>query len=218
MKIRCRCDVCGEEKLMIKQKLAQRGDNYERCRSCYYVRNGSSSRAMVDALCVDCGRKSKRRADALKAWSGRCRPCASKETASRPEVKEVLRENGRRATENLLRVRGNVKNYRRGADNNLWRGGLTDASRAARNSPNAKMWRQNVFARDNYTCSCCGLRGGDLEADHIMPFALYPELRYSTFNGRTVCKPCHKKYGAKVTGGRQTSEPKFPEYPAWRIG
>lgn len=56
-----------------------------------------------------------------------------------------------------------------------------------------KIWRQSVFERDNFTCIWCGQRGGKLEADHIKPFALFPELRLAIDNGRTLCKECHKK-------------------------
>jgi 5-methylcytosine-specific restriction endonuclease McrA len=65
-----------------------------------------------------------------------------------------------------------------------------------------KAWRTLVFERDNYTCVHCGDKNkkgrGDslkLHADHIKPFALYPELRFEPSNGRTLCVPCHKKTG-----------------------
>lgn len=62
------------------------------------------------------------------------------------------------------------------------------------------LWREAVFARDNWTCIWCGQRGGRLNADHIKPWNLYPELRYELSNGRTLCVPCHRTtdtYGSK---------------------
>ena len=75
-----------------------------------------------------------------------------------------------------------------------WKGGITPINTAIRNSPEYKLWRTAVFQRDHYTCIWCGdNRGGNLEADHIKPFATYPELRFAIDNGRTLCKNCHKK-------------------------
>lgn len=57
-----------------------------------------------------------------------------------------------------------------------------------------------MFKRDNYTCVICGQRGGKLNADHIKPFALYPDSRFDLDNGRTLCFNCHTKtetYGYK---------------------
>lgn len=56
-----------------------------------------------------------------------------------------------------------------------------------------KKWREKVFKRDNYTCVICNeLSKGNIEADHIKSFALYPESRFDVSNGRTLCKDCHK--------------------------
>jgi 5-methylcytosine-specific restriction endonuclease McrA len=54
-----------------------------------------------------------------------------------------------------------------------------------------KNWRKAVYTRDDYTCQMCGKRGGHLEADHIKPWAFFPDLRYDINNGRTLCRPCH---------------------------
>jgi len=70
-----------------------------------------------------------------------------------------------------------------------WKGGI---SPRMLNTPEYKLWRKAVFERDDYTCQFCGQRGGNLEADHIKPWALYPELRFAIDNGRTLCKDCHK--------------------------
>lgn len=81
-----------------------------------------------------------------------------------------------------------------------WKGGITKTNLAVRNQVEYKLWREAVFKRDNWTCVWCGFRGY-VEADHIKPFAYYPELRFSIDNGRTLCKPCHKTtntYGGKA--------------------
>lgn len=85
----------------------------------------------------------------------------------------------------------------KGAKCHLWRGGITPINRHIRTTVEYKIWRQSVFERDNYTCIWCGARSGKgnkviLNADHIKPFAYYPELRFAIDNGRTLCEPCHK--------------------------
>jgi 5-methylcytosine-specific restriction endonuclease McrA len=81
-----------------------------------------------------------------------------------------------------------------GSKNHLWKGGITPIHAKIRNSREYKLWRAAVFERDNFTCVWCGSsKSGTLNADHIKPFALFPELRFAIDNGRTLCVPCHKK-------------------------
>lgn len=75
----------------------------------------------------------------------------------------------------------------------LWKGGLTPIALRIRHSIKYKNWRKSVFERDNYMCQICKKIGGELNVDHIKPFALYPDLRFDMTNGRTLCIECHKK-------------------------
>ena len=87
-----------------------------------------------------------------------------------------------------------------------WKGGITPLSVKIRTSPEMKLWRETVFQRDKYTCVWCNAKNGNghtviLNADHIKPFAQYPELRFAIDNGRTLCIDCHKKtdtYAGKI--------------------
>ena len=56
-----------------------------------------------------------------------------------------------------------------------------------------KSWRKKVFERDNYTCKKCGEKGGHIEADHIKPWMLFPDIRFNISNGQTLCRKCHGK-------------------------
>lgn len=89
--------------------------------------------------------------------------------------------------------KGKPNPHAKGAKSHFWKGGITPKNQAIRCSANYKNWRVSVFERDNYTCQVCGDRGVYLEADHIKPFSEFPELRFEVSNGRTLCKPCHKK-------------------------
>lgn len=86
----------------------------------------------------------------------------------------------------------------RGANCALWKGGITPMNMKIRSSLEYKIWRTAVFERDKYTCIWCGMKSGNgkhvqLNADHIKPFSLFPELRFAIDNGRTLCVDCHKK-------------------------
>ena len=89
--------------------------------------------------------------------------------------------------------KGKVNLNMRGEKNPNWKGGITPINIKIRHSLEYKLWRKAVFERDNYTCIWCNRKGGKLNADHIKPFAFYPELRFAIDNGRTLCVECHKK-------------------------
>jgi hypothetical protein len=60
-----------------------------------------------------------------------------------------------------------------------------------------KIWRESVYARDNYTCRMCGAHSGldgtiVLNPHHILRYSLFPAHRYDTRNGITLCVDCHK--------------------------
>lgn len=82
-------------------------------------------------------------------------------------------------------------------NNPKWAGGITPKNTKIRNSKKGVNWKNDVFARDNWTCQMCGQRGGDLNAHHIKEFAKYPRLRFKINNGLTLCKKCHKQAHSK---------------------
>ncbi len=62
-----------------------------------------------------------------------------------------------------------------------------------RNEGPIASWRKSVFERDNYTCQKCYQKGNKLNAHHIKPWALFPDLRFEISNGLTLCVTCHRK-------------------------
>lgn len=80
----------------------------------------------------------------------------------------------------------------RAETHHAWKGGVTPERHRIRMSTSYKKWRTEVFKRDNYTCQICSQRGGQIQADHIKSFAIFPDLRLDLNNGRTLCKPCHR--------------------------
>lgn len=116
-----------------------------------------------------------------------CAICGNKVFTQPSQIKYRSRNTCSIQCKNILRRK--VANERR------LRLGYTkhQLDRLARYSPEARDWRKAVFERDDYTCQMCGLRGTYLEADHIKPWAYFPDLRFEISNGRTLCRPCHDK-------------------------
>ena len=74
------------------------------------------------------------------------------------------------------------------------------------------LWREAVFARDNFTCQCCGdNKGKNLNAHHIRNFLNYEDLRTTISNGITLCKLCHIRFH-KIYGLTHTNEQQLEEF------
>ena len=100
-----------------------------------------------------------------------------------------------------------------------WNGGTTDLITSIRQGGKQRLWRKDVFSRDNFTCQHCYKSNCYLEAHHIIKFSiilknflsLYPTLcpisnktelvalsnSYTPFwdisNGICLCLECHTK-------------------------
>lgn len=98
---------------------------------------------------------------------------------------------------------------RRGEKSSFWKGGVSSKATIIRSSADYKEWRKKVFSRDDYTCVLCGIRGAKIHADHIKPFALFPELRLDINNGRTLCVPCHKNTPTYLKSGKKLVEAQY---------
>ncbi len=91
-----------------------------------------------------------------------------------------------------VETRKRMSESHKGEKSYLWKGGVTLENQKIRGGIEYRLWREAVFARDNWTCQMCHQRGGQLDPDHIKMFAYHPELRLALDNGRTLCRKCHK--------------------------
>lgn len=99
---------------------------------------------------------------------------------------------------------------KQGSKNPSWKNGLgtTPLVHNIRMCFNYRQWRSDIFTRDNFTCQCCGKRGGNLNAHHtpksfatiIKEYniktsqdAINCEELWNINNGITLCTACHKK-------------------------
>lgn len=88
----------------------------------------------------------------------------------------------------------------------LWKGGITGLNKELRACKLMRDWKRSVLERDDFTCQKCGVRGGQLNADHVKEFSLirkenniknYAEAEkckelWDLDNGQTLCVECHK--------------------------
>ena len=111
--------------------------------------------------------------------------CRNKSYAGKKVIQDISGEERQRRKDRMT-----------GEANPMWCGG--DSDRERRNS-RYKVWRIEVFTRDDFTCQCCGYRNGngtkrkDLNAHHIVKWIDSIELRYEVDNGKTLCVSCHIK-------------------------
>ena len=88
-----------------------------------------------------------------------------------------------------------------GENNPRWNGGKSTPQQKIRMSLEWKLWRSEVFERDNYTCQECGASGVYIEPHHIIPVRSNKEdTLFNINNGITLCRPCHIK-----TFGKESS-------------
>lgn len=184
----------------------------------------NQKRQWVEVTCSNCHAAWLKRKESIAVWKGYCKVCAQKFIVDSAERKESRRQTGLKYVAKYgppcgpkmeNRPRGKThwhwrKSFK-GADAPNWRGGLTSKHELLRHSLEYRLFREAVFRRDDYACVACkDNKGGNLNADHIKPFALFPELRFVVSNARTLCKTCHRKYGAKVTSTGKSIRSSLP--------
>jgi len=106
---------------------------------------------------------------------------------------------------------GKNKIIKVGKLNGRWKGGITPENMKIRKSIEYRLWREAVFARDNWTCQKYGIQGGKLHPHHIYNFADYPELRFAIDNGITLSKKAHQEFH-KIYGKRNNTKSQLEEF------
>lgn len=93
------------------------------------------------------------------------------------------------------------RNYSKGETHYNWQGGITAKNEKIRKQYGWKLWREEVFKRDNFLCQnpncsfCNNQRGKPLHPHHIKRVKDFPELIFDVDNGITYCQDFHLKGG-----------------------
>lgn len=98
-------------------------------------------------------------------------------------------------------TRAKLSAMRQGKNNSNWKGGISTSRDKLRGSVKFKEWKTSVFTRDDYTCQACGVRGGDLNAHHIIHITNDVSKAIDVDNGVTLCVECHKLKHPHLCGG-----------------
>lgn len=175
---------------------------------------------MIERVCQTCGKTFEIAERRLKHGRGKfcSRDCFHASTVSKNKVLrvcEVCGENFNCWPRTVRLGRGKycsrtcygkyISLNQSGENSHSWRGGLTPAATKFRNSQPYITWRDSVYARDNWTCQDCGVRGGILNAHHIFQFADFPEHRLELWNGITLCDSCHSKAHPNINLNAKTN-------------
>lgn len=105
-----------------------------------------------------------------------------------------------------------LKIFNSGENNSNWRADLSEEERINKRSyPEYTEFVKKVFARDNYTCQCCGQKHGDLEVHHLNGYSWFIEGRTDETNAILLCSTCHKNYHIKY-GNKNARKEDFEEW------
>jgi len=101
-----------------------------------------------------------------------------------------------------------------GPDSPSYNPNITDEEREKRRTLYKKEldeWRNEVFARDDYTCQCCNERGGTIHAHHLDGYHWCKDKRFDVDNGATLCERCHTTFH-RIYGTRNNTKQQFIEF------
>ena len=129
------------------------------------------------------------------------------------KVSEALKgkPSGMLGKKTAIETRKKLSEAQRGERGSNWQGGVTLENQIIRHGIEYSLWRESVFARDNWTCQKTGERGGKLEAHHVQNFADYPELRTSIENGITLSRKAHKEFH-RIYGNNYNTKEQMEEF------
>lgn len=134
----------------------------------------------------------------IKLKGKKKKPFSSEHKKNISEAKKLEYKNGRVSP--LKKIWEENPNFLRGENNYKWVKDRTKIKgrHERKNDPCYKQWVKAVKKRDNHCCKINNHECTDkIQAHHILSWREYPELRYKTNNGITLCHAHHPRGGAE---------------------
>ena len=110
------------------------------------------------------------------------------------EAREKMAKRGMLGKHHSNKTRKIMSELHKGSKSYLWKGGISTVNKKIRQGIDFRLWREAVFARDNWTCQKTKKRGGKLHPHHIKNFSQNPELRFAIDNGITLSEKAHREF------------------------
>lgn len=203
-RVTVQCDYCGKE---IEKQQCHMGHKHHFCNntcqgkwnSLNNVGENHPTYSRVEVQCDNCGKTflvQNYKKDNEKHYCSReCQHESLVGTVCSEETKQKLRDKALR-----------------GEDSPHWNPNKTDEEREVeRGYPEYHEWNRLVKERDDYTCQCCGKRGGELHSHHKDGYHWCKERRTDVSNGVTLCKHCHDSFH-NMYGNKNNTEKQFEEF------
>ena len=109
-----------------------------------------------------------------------------------------------------------------GEKHSNWKGGITSEGELVRKSQEYIDWRNTIYKKYDYTCQACNIKGGSLNAHHILNFAEYKDIRLNLDNGIALCDTCHnpihKNSFHNLYGTRNNTPEQLDEFIKYKQG
>ena len=155
--------------------------------------------------------KNKKCPNISKSLTGKIPSKKTREKLRKFNIGKKLSEETKRKIGEYNKKIGRKPPIMRGENHPNWKGGITPENKKIKNGIEFRLWREAVFARDNWTCQKCNIKGSKLNPHHIKNFAQYPELRMAINNGITLCRDCHIKFH-KIYGRKNNTKEQLEEF------
>lgn len=204
-KVKVQCDYCGKT---IEKKSCHMNTKHNFCsKECqgkwsskHKVGENHPTYSQVETECSYCGK------------SFMIQPYKLKENQNHYCSRECQHKSllGRHLSDDhKQKLRDNVP---KGKDSPHWKHDKTDEERLnERSYPEYHQWERAVKERDNYTCQCCGKRGGNLNSHHLNGYHWDKDHRHNVDNGITLCVNCHKEFHS-IYGNKNNTKEQYKEF------